>query len=92
MSLNPVQFIHHEPLQAIQAEPKVIAQPEALPVEVKVEEGVEEVKTTREERLKRNKEILNKAILEQMRVAMQNHSRRMQEIAREEQDELNRFA
>ncbi|MCQ2956159.1 MAG: hypothetical protein MJ218_03155 [Opitutales bacterium] len=92
MSLNPVQLIHHEPLQPIQVEPKVIAQPEALPVEVEDKEGVEGVKTTREERLKRNKEILNKTILEQMRVAMQNHSRRMQEIAREEQDELNHLA
>lgn len=92
MSLNPVQFIHHEPIQPIQAEPKVIAQPEALPVKVEGEEEAEGVKTTREEQLKRNKEILNKAILEQMRVAMQNHSRRMQEIAREEQEELNRFA
>lgn len=92
MSFNPVHSIPHTSLQPIQTESQVIAQPEALPGEAEGEEGAEGVKITREERLKRNKAILNKAILEQMRVAMQNHSRRMQEIAREEQDELNRFA
>lgn len=92
MSLNPVQLIHHEPLQPIQNEPNVVAQPEALPVGVENKEGLGDVKMTSEERLRRNQEILNKSIIEQMRVAMQNHSRKMQEIAREAQDELNRFA
>lgn len=86
MSLNPIQSHVHAALQPIISETQKLAQPESSQKEVN--DGMDGVKTTREERLKRNKEILNKCIIEQMRVAMQNHARKMQEIAREEQAAL----